>query len=209
MTHHGAFDAILTDIITGKIRPGDRLVERDLVTKLGVSRTPIREAIKKLDSLGLVRCIPNKGAVITKLSPVDAEDLYSVCLPLERLAARLAFPNIGDAAVAELDSINRALGLSVGKLENIFEMVWNDRRFHQIIYQATKNRFLIQVMDELRMKAYVIVYYAWRNTDRVVASIAEHGEIIRALREKDRTRFVNLLEYQLVSAKSFYLENTE
>jgi len=209
MTYQSPFDAILADIITGNIRPGDRLVERDLVTKLGVSRTPIREAIKRLDNLGLVICTPNKGAVITKLSSADAENLYSVCLPLERLAAELAFPNIGPAEIAELESINRALESDFGNPERIFEMVRKDRQFHGLIYQATGNRFLVQVMDELRTKAYVIVYYAWGNTDRIVASIEEHREIITALREKDKIKFWNLLEYQLVSAKSFYLENAE
>ena len=208
-TNHTPFDAILMSIVTGQVKAGDRLVERDIGPRLGVSRTPVREAIGKLESLGLVRCFPHRGAVVTELSPKDIEALYFVRLPLARLAAKLAFYNLGPDDIEALKTINRELQLCVKKRDNVPDLIENDRKFHQIIYQAAENKFLVQVINELRLKAYVIAYYAWRDPERIKVSIREHREIIKALEQKNRARFETLLEHQLITAKAFYLENVE
>jgi len=203
------FEAILVSIITGKFKPGERLVERDLVDQFGVSRTPVREAIRKLESLGLVQCFPNRGAVVTDLSPRDIEDLYFVRLHQERLAAGLAFYNLGSEELERLRAINRELQLCLKKKDNIRELIETDRRFHRTIYEASKNRFLIQVIDDLRLKCYTIAYFAWTHAERVNASVEEHREIIKALKQRNRLRFQNLIEHQLVSSKMFYLESLQ
>ncbi|MGD0237809.1 MAG: GntR family transcriptional regulator [Syntrophorhabdales bacterium] len=204
------FDALLAGIVTGKFKSGSRLVERDLVPQLGVSRTPVREAIRKLESLGLVRCLPKRGAVVTELSPRDIEDLYFVRLHQERLVAKLSFFNLGPEDIKNLQVINRELRLSFKKKDpNLREMIEKDTQFHQTIYRASNNDFLIQVINELRLKCYVIAYYAWRNPERVRRSIEEHNEMIKALKQKDRVRFQNMVEHQLIAAKAFYLENVE
>ena len=198
--------AILMNIVTGKYRAGDRLVERNLVPDLGVSRTPVREAIRKLEGLGLVRSVPQKGAVVAELSPADAESLYFLRVHIERLAAGLSFYNIDKDDLEELRRINRELRQCPKKQANLFEMIERDRQFHQTIYRASKNRFLIEVIDELRLRCYVIAYYAWTNPGRIKASVDEHREIIKSLKQKDRLRFEGLIEHQLTSAKLFYLE---
>jgi DNA-binding GntR family transcriptional regulator len=203
------FDVILMNIVTGKIKSRDRLVERDLAPQFGVSRTPIREAIRKLESLGLVRCLRNRGAVVTELSPGDMEALYFVRLPLERMAAKLSFHNFSPDDLEMLKMINRELRLCLKKKDNVGDLIENDRKFHHIIYQATGNPYLIQVINELRLKAYVVAYYAWRNPEHIEVSITEHREIIRALETKSIGQFANLLEHQLITAKAFYLENVE
>jgi len=203
------FDAILMMIVAGKIKSGDRLVERDLGPRLGVSRTPVREAIRKLESLGLVGCSLNKGAVVTELSPADIESLYFLRLFLERLTARLSFYNLGQEKIAALREINGGLKSCLKKADNTFDLIDNDRMFHDTIYEASGNRYLIGTINDLRLKASVIAYYAWRDRDRVRASIEEHSDIIRALERKDRARFEMLLEHQLVSAKTFYLEHVQ
>ncbi len=208
-TSQTPFDAILMKIVTGKSRAGDRLVERDLVAQLGVSRTPVREAIRKLESLGLVRCFHQRGAVVTEYSPSDIEALYFVRLHQERLAAKLSFYNLGPQDIKELQKINRELQACCKGNDNLFELIERDRQFHQTIYRAANNTFLIQVIDDLRLKCYAVAYYAWMDPERVKASIEEHREIIKALKQKDRMRFQNLIEHQLTSAKSFYLENAE
>ncbi len=198
---------MLVSIITGKVKPGARLIERDLVTQFGVSRTPVREAIRRLESLGIVQCMPHKGAIVTDFSPRDIEDLYFVRLYQERIAARLAFHNLTEEDMARLAEINRELQLCSRKKDNIRELVENDREFHRVIYRASKNRFLVQIIDDLRLKCYAIGYFAWTHPDRVITSIEEHKEIIRAIKEKNRARFESLVEHQLYAAKMFYLEN--
>jgi DNA-binding GntR family transcriptional regulator len=209
MDNQTPFDAILVSIVAGKFKPGERLVERDLVARFGVSRTPVREAIRKLESLGIVRCFPNRGAIVADLSPTDIEDLYFVRLHQERLAARLAFYNLGAEEIGKLQNVNRELQLALKKRDNICELIEKDREFHQTIFRASKNKFLIQVIDDLRMKCYTIAYHAWTGSERVFTSIEEHKEMIKALKQRNRERFQNLIEHQLVAAKMSYLDSLQ
>ncbi len=203
-TNQRIFDAILTEIASGKIKAGDHLVEGDLAPMLGVSRTPVREAIRRLDSFGIVKCSPNKGAVVTKLSPGDIESLYTVRLTLERLVAKLSFPNIGPEQVERLKQINGKLQLC-SKKGSAVDLIENDRHFHHTIYEASNNLFLAEVLTELRLKAYVIAYHAWSNPERIKTSITEHAEIIGAVEHGKKAMFQSLLERQLIAAKAFYL----
>lgn len=203
------FDTVLVGIVSGRYKAGGRLVERDLVAELGVSRTPVREAIRKLESFGLVRCLPHRGAVVTELSPTDIEALYFVRLHQERLAAKLSFYHLGPDDIEELKEINRELQLCHKNHHDLFELIQKDREFHQAIYRASRNDFLIRIIDDLRLKCYTIAYYAWRDRERVKLSIEEHKDIIKALKQKDRAWFQRLIEHRLLTAKSFYSENAE
>ena len=200
------FDTLVVSIITGRFKPRQRLVERELVAQFGVSRTPVREAIRKLENLGLVQCFPNKGAMVTDFSPNDIEDLYLIRINLERLAAKFSFSNLGPKEILRLEGINHQLRACL-KENDLIQLIEKDKQFHHILYEASRNKFLVQVIEELRLKSYIVAYYAWTDPDRVKVSIDEHKEIIKALKEKDREKFLNLVEHQLISAKAFYLDN--
>jgi DNA-binding GntR family transcriptional regulator len=203
------FGALLADIVTGRLKAGDRVKERSLVPRLGVSRTPVREAIRKLEGLGLIECLPRKGAVVAELSPTDVEALYFVRFQLERLVSRLAFGNLSPADAENLRELNRDLRACYKAGGGLFDLIQKDRQFHGAIYRASGNRFLTEVIDDLQLRCYVIAYYAWRNPDQVRTSIEEHGEMIKALKQGDRRRFEALMEHQLVAAKAAYLEGCE
>ena len=200
------FDSLVAEIITGKFKPGVRLVERELVAKFGVSRTPVREAIRRLEEIGLIQCFPNRGATVTDLSPNDIENLYLIRLNLERLAAKFAFSNLGPNEIATLERINQELRGPL-KLNNLLRLIEKDKQFHHVIYEASGNRFLVEIIEGLRLKCYIVAYYAWGSPNRVRASFEGHKEIINSIKRKDREKFQNLLEHQLVAAKSYYLEN--
>ena len=200
------FDTLMVGIITGKFKAGQRLIERDLVAEFGLSRTPVREAIRKLENLGLVQCFRNKGAVVADFTPRDIEDLYLLRINLERLAGRFSFSNLGKNEIGRLKEINRQLQLCL-KGSNLLQLIEKDKQFHHVIYEASGNRFLVEVLEQLRLKCYIVAYYAWADLNRVKLSIDGHREIIKSLKEKNREKFQNLLEQQLVSAKAYYLEN--
>lgn len=200
------FDTLVVGIITGKFRARQRLVERDLVAQFGLSRTPVREAIRKLENLGLVQCSPNKGAMVADFTPHDIEDLYLLRINLERLAAKFSFSNLGAKETETLEVINRQLQFSL-KAHNLLQLIEKDRQFHHVIYEASRNKFLVQVIDDLRLKSYIVGYQAWTDPYRVKVSINEHREIIKALKKKDREKFQSMIEQQLIAAKAFYLEN--
>jgi DNA-binding GntR family transcriptional regulator len=199
-------ERIVTQIITGKLKPGERLVERDLVSEFGVSRTPIREAIRKLENLGLVQCVPNRGAMVADFSPNDIESLYFVRIQLEHLAAKLSFSNLGPKEIKELQVINSRIQSSQKK-DNLHAIIENDFKFHNVIYQATFNKFLIQVIQALRLKSYIVPFCRWTDPDESKSGVTEHKEIIKALKERKREKFQHFAVHQLIAAKTCYLNN--
>ncbi len=200
------FDLLVVDIITGKLRPRQRLVERELVAQFGGSRTPVREAIRKLEKIGLVHCFRNKGAAVTDFSPNDIENLYLIRINLERLVAKFSFSNLGSKEIRSLEETNRELQALL-KSNNLLQLIEKDKEFHCVIYGASGNRFLLEIIEELGLKCYIVAYYAWRSSNHIKASIEEHKEIIKSIKDKNREKFQNLLEHQLVAAKAYYLEN--
>lgn len=200
------FDKLILNIVTGEFKPGQRLVERHLADQFGVSRTPLREAIRRLENLGLVQCTPNRGAIVTDFSPNDIENLYVIRIDVERLAAKFAFSNIGEGEIRRLKEINREIHLFLER-GDLLRVIQKDKEFHRVIYEATGNRFLTEIVEELRLKSYIVAYYAWRHPQRVKVSVAEHKEMIKALKKRNRERFQNIVEQQLITAKSFYLEH--
>lgn len=199
------FNELITNIIAGVLKPREHLVERDLIGMFGVSRTPIREAIKRLETIGLVQNIPNKGAIVTEFFPKDVENLYLVRIPLECLAARLAFQNLGTAEIEELQEINIQLQTSLNT-SGLLQKIEKDRQFHLTIYNASQNKFLIQIIQDLRLKCYTVAYYAWADSNRVKAAIFEHREMIKALKERNKIKFQRWVKHQLVSSEKAYLE---
>ena len=205
-TKQTLFNALVAGILSGKFKPRERLIERDLVAQFRVSRTPIREAIRRLEEFGLVHCFPNRGAIVTEFSPNDIEDLYFLRIYLERLACKLSFSNLRTEEIRTLQKINGKLK-QLMKNNNLSELIEKDREFHHAIYSGSRNNFLVQVIDELRVKSYIVSYYSWADQNQIKVSIAEHKEIIKALKERNREKFQNLIEQHMVSKKVFYLEN--
>jgi DNA-binding GntR family transcriptional regulator len=199
-------DELVAKILSGKFKPRERLIERNLVAEFGVSRTPIREAMRTLEKLGLVECFPNKGAVVKDFTPKDIEDLYFIRVFVEGLACMLSFSNLGVEEIRALGEINHELQVLM-KTDNLSRLIEKDREFHYTIYKASGNDFLVQVIDELRLKSYIVSYYSWADQDQIKLSIAEHKGIIEALRQKNRDKFKNLVKQHIVLKKMLYLEN--
>ena len=147
------FNTLRKAILRGNLEPGERLREIHLADKLGVSRTPIREAIRKLELEGLVVMIPRKGAVVAEITEKSLRDVLEVRRALEALAVRLACEKILDAEVEELKVAAERFeeALETGDVTAFAEA---DVRFHDIIYRATDNQRLIQLLYNLREQMY-------------------------------------------------------
>jgi len=131
-------------VILGEFQPGERLVERNLAKQLGVSRTPLREAIRKLELEGLVKHIPNKGVFVTMISAKDVWDIYNIRSVLEGLAARLAATNMTPKEAEQMEQIVKSMETAVPKKDMelltklhmdynkfLYRMAQNPRLFHQ------------------------------------------------------------------------------
>ncbi|WP_242985428.1 GntR family transcriptional regulator [Vallitalea okinawensis] len=181
------FNALREAILKGDLKPGERLMEKQLAEKMGVSRTPIREAIRKLELEGLVVMVPRKGAQVAEITEKDVRDVLEVRAALEELAVKLACAKISDHEVKQLkEAINEfEEARRKGDLETLVQL---DIRFHDIIFKSTANDKLEQIINNLReqMFRYRLAYL--RNESYHDKITDEHKDIAEALVEKDVER---------------------
>ena len=171
------FNTLRQAILRGEMEPGERLMEIQLADKLGVSRTPIREAIRKLELEGLVIMIPRKGAEVAHITEKDMRDVLEVRAALEELAATLACRNVTPERIEEL----KIQIIS----KDVVAIVDADVNFHDIIYAMTDNQRLIQIINNLReqMYRYRLEYVKDARAHSIL--ISEHNDIIDKLSKKD------------------------
>ncbi|HOJ10868.1 MAG TPA: GntR family transcriptional regulator [Clostridiales bacterium] len=178
------FTTLREAIIMGELKPGERLMEVQLAEKMGVSRTPVREAIRKLELEGLVVMIPRKGAHVAKLTDKDIMDVLEVRASLDGLATALATQRINDEELKELKHVQSQFENYVEK-GNLQGIIKKDIEFHDVIYRASKNEKLIQIVNNLREQVYrfrVIYLKDFSSTEDV---IKEHVEIYSAILERN------------------------
>lgn len=185
------FQTLRNAIITGELQPGERLMETQLGEKLGVSRTPIREAIRKLELEGLVIMVPRKGAQVTQFTEKDIQDVLEVRAALEALAARIACKRMDDRDFLKLQLAIAEYSYAA-KNRDLEAMIEKDVEFHDIIINATQNDKLIQIFNNLKeqVNRYRITYL--KNTEDSETVEAEHLEILAALKNKQEDMASNL-----------------
>ena len=138
------FEHLREAIIKGKLKPGERLMEMQLAEELGVSRTPVREAIRKLELEGLVIMIPRRGAYVADLSIKDVAETFEIRLALEALAASLAAERITPEECEEMDRLLERIGESI-RQNDVKQTAALDEEFHNLLYQASRNDRLVQI----------------------------------------------------------------
>lgn len=176
------FETLRKAIINGEIKPGERLMEVAIAEQMGVSRTPVREAIRRLEAEGLVTMVPRKGTHVSELSAKDIIDVLEVRSVLDKLATSLAAKRMKPQQLRALESIHKQFVSCVEK-ENIEGAVKKDIEFHDAIYAASGNSRLIGVLSTLKEHIYRfrVIYLRDMNIAEYVEQ--EHEEILNALRE--------------------------
>lgn len=178
------FNTLRQAILKGELEPGERLMEIQLAQKLGVSRTPIREAIRKLELEGLVIMIPRKGAEVARITEKDMRDVLEVRGTLEELAVLLACKNMTDDIIQELRMANKMFESAIVS-KDVVKIVDADVNFHDLIYKATDNQRLMQIISNLseQMYRYRLEYIKDARSHSIL--ISEHADIINRLKNKD------------------------
>src|SRR5699024_11058477 len=140
------FNTLRRAILRGELKPGERLMEIQLANKLGVSRTPIREAIRKLELEGLVLMIPRKGAEVAKISEKSLRDVLEVRCSLEELAIELACQRMSDEEIEELQKAQDDFRSAV-ESGNVMRIAEADEAYHDVIFKGTGNDRLVQILN--------------------------------------------------------------
>ncbi|PLX33834.1 MAG: GntR family transcriptional regulator [Clostridiales bacterium] len=175
------FEYLRSAILNGEFKPGERLMELQMGEQLGVSRTPIREAIRKLELEGLVTMIPRKGAYVADMSIKDVLDVLEVREVLEGLASYLAAERRGDG---ELELLEKVLSEFEGYVNASDRegMMEKDKAFHEAIFASTHNKKLIQIAQGLQeqVQRFRVVFFS--ESDDFKQLLSEHREILDAIR---------------------------
>lgn len=190
-------------ILAGYFKPRERLIEMDLIARYGVSRTVIREALKKLEAKGLVRATPYRGAVVADLTVEEIEEIYFVRALIEKAAAKLVIKNIRPTEIKKLKKIAQETEHHLRQRTE--RMIEKDGEFHRAIFKTCRNQVLYDIIDSLRTKAYMVGYNAWSIPDRIEQSIKEHKEILRAIERRDQRALEKLIVKHLTYSKNSYL----
>lgn len=178
------FNTLRHAILKGELEPGERLMEIALAQKLGVSRTPIREAIRKLELEGLVVMVPRKGAEVADITENDLRDVLEVRTALEELSIELAMKNMTYEDYENLKKASEGFAKN-SEGDDLIKIAEEDVAFHEIIYMATGNKRLIQMINNLReqMYRYRLEYIKDKSTHARL--VEEHERIIEAMRKQD------------------------
>lgn len=175
------FNTLRQAILKGELAPGERLMEIQLAQKLGVSRTPIREAIRKLELEGLVLMIPRRGAEVARISEKSLKDVLEVRRSLEELAIELACQRMTEEDMQALEEAQKAFKAAIDQ-GDAMKIAETDEAYHDVIYHSTRNKRLVQILNNLREQMYRFRLEYIKDEDKRQILQLEHEKILAALR---------------------------
>lgn len=209
VTLHDELVARLRDlIIEGELAPGARVAERNLCERFGVSRTPLREALKVLASEGLLDLLPNRGAIVAHLTPADLDEMFPVMGALEALAGELACSRITDEQIAEIRALHYQMVLHYTRKElpQYFRL---NQRIHELIMDAAGNATLTRMYLGLAGRIRRARYVANMSKARWDQAVEEHEAILLALSHRDAARLSRILKQHLQNKVETVKESLE
>ena len=199
------FEAMREAIVSGRLAPGERLVEIKLADEMGVSRTPVREAIRKLELEGFVIMMQRKGAYVAGLSPKEIRDVFEIRSTLESLAAKLAAERITEP---QLELLKRQLAdlEEMIKTHEIEAVVKADITFHDILFSASGNARLVSMLSNLREQIHRYRSMSLSYPGRMSIALGEHRAIVKAIVEHKPDDAANAALRHMDSAEASLIE---
>ena len=187
------YDELVRMIVSGEVGLGDQLDELSIAERLGVSRTPLREAIGQLVRDGLLEYRPYKGCSVRSFTPKEIDDLYAVRKAMESLGVRLAVARLKEGDVAAIKAVLDATvtALEAGDLEGY---ATHDRRFHDLVARLADNRTLVETLDRLSLQIQLCRVVANQAPDVVERTAKERQALLEAFTARDADRAAALME---------------
>jgi DNA-binding GntR family transcriptional regulator len=196
--HDELVDRLRHMIVEGDLKPGEKLSEKDLSEVFGVSRTPLREALKVLGKEGLVNLVPNRGATVSKLTMADLEEAFPIMGALESVSGELACARVTDAEIAKLERLHDEMveKYKTGDLKAYFKL---NENIHSLILDAARNPTLSEMQRSLSGRIRRARYMANMSAERWARAVAEHEAILAAVKERDGEKLGAILKAHLAN----------
>lgn len=194
------FEIIEKQILSGAIKPGERLVETELAENLGTSKSPVREALKKLEGEGIVKLIPRKGYLVRDIDRKSIEDFVDIMIVIEPAIASYALKRKNDAVCKEIDKILNEMKSTLKKKDHESYVLLNDR-FHGLFVDLTENEWFLKFFNTLHKQADMLRSLSLHTRDRFSRSIKEHEAIAEAYKSGDEKRLVEAVRHHILLFK--------
>lgn len=200
------YQRIRSDIINGVYKNHEELREVAIGENLGVSRTPVREALRQLELEGLVEIIPNKGAYVSSITQKDVHDIYMIRSVLEGMCARWATDNITPEKLEEMEEVLYLTEFHSEKNhgEQVTAM---DNRFHEILYEACNSKRLQHMLSDLHEYSFHVRTKSLSDHQRSVSSTDEHRQIMEAMKAHDGDLAEKLANQHVINAYTNMMEH--
>lgn len=192
------YNTLRNAILRGELKPGDRLMEMHLANKLGVSRTPIREAIHLLEQEGLAITIPRKGAQVAKMTEKDLQDVLEIRDALDALAVTIGCERRTTEQLEEIKVALKDFEIAT-KGKDARKIVEADERFHNVIYKMANNPKLESIVKNLKEQMYRYRYEYIKGNETYDVLIAEHAAIIEGFEKKDVEYVKHIMHQHLMN----------
>ena len=202
------FDSIWDEIIFGRLAPGQRLVESDLMERFDTYRASVREALRELVNAGLAIHMPNKGVSVLKLDSSDIEKIYAVRTELEVLAIKwLEFPLTGET-LARLEAIQNKHSQAI-RNDDLRTVFRSNNEFHAFMYSLCGNAFLEDTIASLAQKTLTVRFHPYLDHSFLELVECEHVQMIEAIKAGDRKRLEDLIRLHVPQAKNRYMKSVQ
>ncbi|NLN15798.1 MAG: GntR family transcriptional regulator [Firmicutes bacterium] len=186
------YEHIRDAILTGRLAPGQRVVAAKIAEEMGVSRMPVRESLRRLETEGLITTVPHKEAVVRRLSAKEMEDIYSVRLVLEGYGGRLAARRITPEEIAKLEELTDDMEELLAQ-DDYWGFQEANERFHELFFEASGSDVLCEMLRNLWSRCYPYRHFSAAIGKRERIAIEEHRAIIQALADKATDRVEKLV----------------
>lgn len=191
-----AYHLIKEKIITLELSPSSVIDEHSLMEELGLGRTPIREALQRLDAEGLVHIVPRRGMFVTDISITDLQEIFEVRIVLAGFCARLAAQRVTANQIAQMEAVLQDLEqVQSGDYKTLMEI---DRRFQRLMYKTAGNDILAESLDRLYDLSLRIWYLVLHQLGDVRDAIEQHRQVLEALKAKDGARAEALIKEHIL-----------
>lgn len=184
-------------ILDGELQPGEKIVEQALCERFGVSRTPLREALKVLAAEGLVDLLPRRGAVVTKITAAEIEELFPVMGALEALAGKLALGRITDHDIEKVSKLHDKMMASFVRRDEK-NYIRANREIHEAIFEIAKNTTLTSLYHQVLGKIHMVRFVARKTRELWESAVRDHEKIMDAVKRRDADALGSILYFHTV-----------
>lgn len=200
------FEIIEKQIVSGAVKPGERLVETDLAESLGTSKSPVREALKRLEGEGIVTLIPRKGYFVRDIDRKSIEDFVDTMIVIEPAIVQYALKQKTEAVCREIDAILDEMKQTLKKKDYESYVGLNDR-FHGLFVDLTENQWFLKFFNTLHKQADMLRSLSLHSRDRFSRSIEEHTAIAEAFKKGDEKKIVEAVRHHILMFRENLLES--